>query len=223
MKSVVALTGRRKAGKDTFARIAHERYPHQVQSIAIADWFKEFLSEVLEVPLEAFYDEKLKGQDFGMAYPINRYTHDLSTGLEQLDHSITAKEHRKNLRAFEDMSFTSPRQAMELFGFSFVSSMYGERFHCAQLASRLLDCEADFVIVTDARVHAQSQYLVDKYRAVPVRITRHAVEKADTEVENATDAFPVGWFKHEIVNPYPSIALYEARVQRVLDEVFGPR
>ena len=228
---LVVLTGRRRAGKDTFADVLKENFPNETLDFAIADWFKEALSAAFGIELAAFYDDR---KDATWDYTTTVNQHHVAS-LAKILSSYTDKSvafYEDKLASHIGTEINSNRRLMEWFGFDFVRNQLGDVINC-EITSRRIDNAVltwqalnhgkvlKAIVIKDARTYDQSKWFSDN-ADVPVlriRITRlHGGTNVDSGVEAATEQFPTGWFDHELTNPYPARDEYVASILKLLSE-----
>ncbi len=238
---VVALTGSKGSGKDTFAKIAGEQWPGEVRAIAVADWFKTLLAAATGMAVASFYDDR-KEMPYREPLILNgSLQHHIQ---EQLDDThfkffggINETKVTRTLRSFQGREFTSNRKLMEWWGFEFIHELFGDdSVHCKILLDRIhgllsQDPHCRIIIVTDARTYFESRYLADNWGGttkVRIKSSLEASAEAESDIEAAVNSseWPVGWFDHTITNERTSndvydLSAYSAKVEKVMLAAFS--
>jgi hypothetical protein len=221
------LTGRRRAGKDTFADILKAEYPDSILSLAIADWFKKALAEAFSMDPKSFYDDR---KDAAWAEPV-AVSPEHITVLGRIMAGFTGRPEAFYVQAMGKHLGTmidSNRRLMEWLGFDFIKNELGDVVNCEITKRRIEDAVCIWkhehpnqvlkaIVVTDARLFEQSKWFSDNFEnVVRIRITRlTGGTYATTGVEAATEQFPDGWFNYELVNPYPARDEYVKSVLKI--------
>ena len=204
MDIFVVLTGRRGHGKDTVADIAIEKFKCSAK-VALADWFKEELSKEFRIPIERFYDQKLKEEPFEKPVVVQRKN--LRSLLLKIGEYGFMNVNRLSTVKWEGRELKTTRDMMLWFGHDLVTVCCGDDFHCKVTdEQRIADLprkpnHANIFFITDARKYLQSKYFVEKYKHVfPIKVTMPNGSHDDHMVERAVDEFPPDYFFAELKN-----------------------
>jgi hypothetical protein len=126
--------------------------------------------------------------------------------MNKLDLAGYGATHRIAAAKWINRQINSPREMMLWFGHDVVSMHCGPKFHCQVTEKRLARIprkpnHANIIFITDARMHEESKYFVDKFPlAFPVLIDRTNSSSDDHPVERSVDEFPAGYFFHTLKN-----------------------
>ena len=171
---IISLSGKKRVGKDVSANYLVSKFG--LTKVAFADPVKKFASQALSIPIEYFYDDKLKDKPFQVS--IQLYSSEIVDIIEDLARlegkdldSITWKEIPvvKNI--------PNPRTALQFIGTDLGRRFINDNIWINQLVL------PENAIITDSRMTNEREFL-KKNGAKTVLILRKTGESDNHESEN---------------------------------------
>lgn len=164
---IIAVSGRLHSGKTTFSNILVQKYGFQRASIA--QRLKEITSEVFNISLDCFLDEKKKQERF--SFPLTP-TKDQASRLLQIlstSHPIPQTRNAVILQDIMKLSIETPRQLLQRIGTEIVRQHFGEDYWVDCLY-KTLNPNTNYVI-DDQRFKSEFNFF-KKIGAIQVMIIR---------------------------------------------------
>lgn len=154
---IIALSGAKRAGKDTTAEVLVKK--HNFEAIAFADPLRELCSDIFSIPRSTFTDDNLKEKQFDET----RYITNLDIGniIEYLEtnykYTIT-DEQIVSMSKFVGSEIKNPRNLLQIVGTEIIRGCVDDKIFIKKVEERIKSCEKN-VVITDARFSAERSFL----------------------------------------------------------------
>lgn len=153
---IIALSGKARSGKDSFADVLTSKY--NFEKLALADPIRELASKVFGIPLSTFTSDQLKEMNF--VYPII-----LDEGY--LGHIIDIVENDWGFKVDEDAKagmmkqlgaeFIHPRKILQTVGTEIIRNNLDKDIFL-KLADKRIDKTTRNVVITDCRFSNEREW-----------------------------------------------------------------
>lgn len=216
---IVSLSGKKRAGKSTVAKILVDKF--KFKEIALADPLRELCSKVFNIPLSTFLSDELKEQPFERPLFLNEdhLGHILAIIENEWSFDVT-KEQSARMSEFIGVGFEHPREILQQIGTEIIRGSIDDKIFL-KLADKRIEKLGGNIVVSDVRFKVEQEWAKNKGAIMclikrPNLDTKQDTHRSENELDNE-DNFNV------IMNNDVHLERFKIEVTEYFNEIMRKR